>query len=786
MPIRFACTCGKQLQARDEYAGRRIKCPNCEALLNIPAGSAAPAPPPPAAKPPALPPLPKSAVTPKPPALPVPAPAAPSRAKTSPVRQRDNAPVVIQAEDEDEPVVEVTAEAPRPGRKNVWADKSFEQKSTDWDDDEDDFEEEERPRRKGKGKGKGKRRKQESAGMGVWLWVGIAAAVLVVLGGGVATFLLWPRGGASGVAGGGRDYSQLTDLDLVPRDAAFFATYRVADSMKLPTNKAALEQMPPEVKQFEQKLGLTLEDIESGTYTFQSLDLQEGPKGMWGAILTSKPYDKDKVKTLVDGVTPQEKKHKGYSYYVFPTNQGPGGFGGGPPGGFGGPPGGGPGGKFGPPGGRFGPPGGRMGGPPGGGGGPRGGLPGQGGPPGGGQAADKSAAVFFASDKLLVITTADQMTTFLDFTPNPQGQGGLAAALKVATESKPQTVLAMSPKMRESIPAKKIQEIAAVPFLKPYAALLDAQSALLTIHQAADFEMKATLSFADEAKAKAGQKAATAGIGALKGLLLIQGAMLKQQPGGDLALKAIQTALGRTTAKQKGNDVEIVAAVDAKTLENLQKSMQGVVGKVQNSNSQLINTNNMKQLSLALHNYVATNNNTLPPPAIYSKDGRPLLSWRVAILPFIEQDELYRQFKLDEPWDSAHNIKLLDRMPKVFRLEGFARQPSNKTHFQVFTGPNTPFKGPQGLKFPAEVTDGTSNTFGIVEAKTAVNWTQPVDIPVGASGQVPALGAGWSNGFLVSMLDGTVRMVRSNVNPTILRSYVTPSGGEAPQPLPAP
>jgi hypothetical protein len=131
----------------------------------------------------------------------------------------------------------------------------------------------------------------------------------------------------------------------------------------------------------------------------------------------------------------------------------------------------------------------------------------------------------------------------------------------------------------------------------------------------------------------------------------------------------------------------------------------------------------------------------LPTAAIYSKDGRPLLSWRVAILPYIEQDDLYRQFRLDEPWDSAHNIKLLDRMPKVFRLEGFAPQPSNKTHFQVFIGPNTPFKGPQGLRFPAEVTDGTSNTFGVVEAKTAVSWTQPRDIPVG-NGQVPALGAG--------------------------------------------
>src|SRR5207249_2796575 len=77
-----------------------------------------------------------------------------------------------------------------------------------------------------------------------------------------------------------------------------------------------------------------------------------------------------------------------------------------------------------------------------------------------------------------------------------------------------------------------------------------------------------------------------------------------------------------------------------------------------------VSQNNLKQIGLAMHNYHDTYRH-FPPQALTDKNGKPLLSWRVAVLPFIEQDNLYRQFKLDEPWDSEHNRKLLERMPKL-------------------------------------------------------------------------------------------------------------------------
>src|SRR6516165_4525732 len=74
---------------------------------------------------------------------------------------------------------------------------------------------------------------------------------------------------------------------------------------------------------------------------------------------------------------------------------------------------------------------------------------------------------------------------------------------------------------------------------------------------------------------------------------------------------------------------------------------------------------NLACLEVALRNYESTYG-FLPPAAIADADGSPLLSWRVAILPFIEQDGLYKQIKLDEPWDSEHNKKLIAQMPEIY------------------------------------------------------------------------------------------------------------------------
>jgi Protein of unknown function (DUF1559) len=102
---------------------------------------------------------------------------------------------------------------------------------------------------------------------------------------------------------------------------------------------------------------------------------------------------------------------------------------------------------------------------------------------------------------------------------------------------------------------------------------------------------------------------------------------------------------------------------------------------------------------------------------VYGPDGTPLYSWRVLVLPYIEQDELYKEFHLDEPWDSEHNIRLLDRMPRTYRAPTHKRSklPLNHTVCHVIVGPGTPFEGPGGIKL-GDFPDGMSNTFLLVEA----------------------------------------------------------------------
>jgi uncharacterized protein (TIGR03067 family) len=187
---------------------------------------------------------------------------------------------------------------------------------------------------------------------------------------------------------------------------------------------------------------------------------------------------------------------------------------------------------------------------------------------------------------------------------------------------------------------------------------------------------------------------------------------------------------------------------------------------------------NFKQIALAFHNYHATYRQ-FPPHAIYSKDGKtPLLSWRVAILPYIEQEALYREFKLDEPWDSPHNRKLIAKMPKLYEPLGAGKKGENKTHYQVFTGPDTLFDGPAKMKFP-QVTDGTSNTILVIEGKEPVVWSKPDDLVLPREkDKLPPLGGLFKHGITAAFADGSVTTFRLDPDPTLLRAAVTPRGGE--------
>jgi prepilin-type processing-associated H-X9-DG protein len=189
--------------------------------------------------------------------------------------------------------------------------------------------------------------------------------------------------------------------------------------------------------------------------------------------------------------------------------------------------------------------------------------------------------------------------------------------------------------------------------------------------------------------------------------------------------------------------------------------------------------NNLKQIALAMHNYVSTNNR-FPRAASVNDNGKPLLSWRVAILPYLEHQELYNRFNLDEPWDSAHNKALVREMPAVYLCPDRVKPESFTTTYQVIVGNGAIFEKDQDVGV-VDVTDGTSNTFLVVEAKNAVPWTKPDDMTFDPAAAPSLRGAGSSHpgGFNAAMGDGSVRFIRDTIDLKKFQSMITRNQGEA-------
>jgi len=194
--------------------------------------------------------------------------------------------------------------------------------------------------------------------------------------------------------------------------------------------------------------------------------------------------------------------------------------------------------------------------------------------------------------------------------------------------------------------------------------------------------------------------------------------------------------------------------------------------------------NNMKQIGLAMHNYAAAKG-SFPPAYTTDEDGNPMHSWRVLILPYLEEGALYDMIDLEQPWDSPNNLALANMMPAVYRCpSSTGPKGSPETSYAMIVGPGTISDGPTATKL-SDIQDGTPNTIMVVEAAGAgIHWMEPRDLDAQSisyvvnDGTGEGLQSGHSGVVNAVFCDGSARSLSDSMDPEGIRAASTINAGD--------
>ncbi len=236
----------------------------------------------------------------------------------------------------------------------------------------------------------------------------------------------------------------------------------------------------------------------------------------------------------------------------------------------------------------------------------------------------------------------------------------------------------------------------------------------------------------------------------------------------------VDEILEKSQIVRQDANVGVVTRLDEATTRSLTKAVPSAAVAVRQAGSRSRSLNNLKQIGLAMHNYHDTYK-SFPAAVQPGPKGIPH-SWRVSLLPFLEQYALYDQYRQDEPWDSENNRRVLAAMPDVYHCPLDGRDSKNASYF-VLVGPDTAFPKDRAAQF-ANILDGTSNTLMAVESKQATPWTKPEDIPFGSEQPVPKLGGWYPDGFFALMCDGAAQFLpRDKIKEQDLRLLIMRADG---------
>ena len=193
-------------------------------------------------------------------------------------------------------------------------------------------------------------------------------------------------------------------------------------------------------------------------------------------------------------------------------------------------------------------------------------------------------------------------------------------------------------------------------------------------------------------------------------------------------------------------------------------------------------SNNLKQISLALLSYESTYG-CFPPACITDDNGRPMHSWRVLILPFMEQQALYEQYDFDQPWDSLNNRMVTNRVLRCYHCPSVPQTPGTETNYVMIVGPETVAFENSAVAM-TEIVDGTSNTIMVIEtADSGIQWAEPRDLSADDlslrinDGSGEGIGSHHHGGVNASFCDGSVHFLSDSTDPETLRQMINRKDG---------